>query len=301
MLQATLRASLCFVALTISVGRIAHAQRPLSELRRELETRTARHRGVIGLAIIDLRSGDTLSIRGAERFPTASIIKLPILVELFHQMRFGRLRWEDPLVMLDSDRVGGSGLLQHFKPPHQLTVGDAATLMISISDNTATNLLIDKVGIRAVNLRMDSLGLPNTELYAKVFLRARTSIDTAGSARYGLGVTTPVEFATILARLYRGQLVSDTASRRMVDLLKLQQVRDRIPRLLPPGTVVAHKTGEVDETRNDCGIVFAPEHEYVFCALTREIVDRRWSFDNETLVLVAELSRFVYNELTGRR
>ncbi len=301
MLQATLHAVVWLLALSSGVARAAHAQRPLGELRRELESRTARHRGVIGLAIIDLRSGDTLSIRGTERFPTASIIKLPILVEVFHQMRFGRLRWEDPLVMLDADRVGGAGLIQHFRPPHQLTVGDAATMMISISDNTATNLLIDKVGIRAVNVRMDSLGLPDTELYAKVFLRARTSIDTAGSARFGLGSTTPVEMATILARLFRGQLVSDTASRRMIDLLKLQQVRDRIPRLLPPGTTVAHKTGEVDDSRNDCGIVFAPEREYVFCALTRENVDRRWSFDNEALVLIAELSRFVYDGLTVKR
>jgi beta-lactamase class A len=301
MLQATLRAFVWLLALTFGLAHAAHAQRPLSQLRQELESRTARHRGVIGLAIVDLRSGDTLSIRGTERFPTASIIKLPILVEVFHQMRHGRLRWEDPLVMLDADRVGGAGLIQHFRPPHQLTIGDAATMMISISDNTATNLIIDKVGIRGVNLRMDSLGLPNTELYAKVFLRARTSIDTAGSARYGLGSTTPVEMATILARLYRGELVSDTASRRMIDLLKLQQVRDRIPRLLPPGTTVAHKTGEVDDSRNDCGIVFVPDHEYVFCALTRQNVDRRWSFDNEALVLIAELSRFVYDAFTAKR
>jgi beta-lactamase class A len=301
MLQATLRAFVWLLAFSLGIVHAASAQRPLNDLRRELEQRTARHRGVIGLAIIDLRSGDTLSIRGSERFPTASIIKLPILVEVFHQMRTGRLRWEDPLVMLDADRVGGAGLIQHFHPPHQLTVGDAATMMIAISDNTATNLLIDKVGIRSVNLRMDSLGLPNTELYAKVFLRARTSIDTAGSARYGLGSTTPMEMATILARLYRGQLVSDTASKRMIDLLKLQQVRDRIPRLLPPGTTVAHKTGEVDDSRNDCGLVLVPEHEYVFCALTRENVDRRWSFDNEALVLIAELSRFVYDALAAKQ
>jgi beta-lactamase class A len=108
------------------------AQRPLEPLRRELEARTARHHGVISLAVIDLRSGDTLTVRGHERFPTASVIKLPILVEVFHQMRNGRLHWADPLVMTDADRVPGAGCLQHFRPPHTLTLGDAATLMIAL-------------------------------------------------------------------------------------------------------------------------------------------------------------------------
>jgi beta-lactamase class A len=299
--RATLRVFVLSWSLLAAWAAGAQAQKPLESLRRELETRTARHRGVLGVAVIDLRSGDTISVRGHERFPTASVIKLPILVELFHQMQHGRLRWNDALIMLDSDRVPGAGIIQHFQPPHELTVGDAATLMISISDNTATNLLIDKVGIRAVNARMDTLGLPATELYAKVFLRARTSIDTAGSARWGLGVTTPLDMATIMARLYRGEMVSDSASRRMIELLKLQQVRDRIPRLLPPGTTVAHKTGEVDDSRNDCGIVYAPQREYVFCAFSRENQDRRWTLDNEAAVLIAELSRLVYDALTARK
>ncbi|MGH7466647.1 MAG: serine hydrolase [Longimicrobiales bacterium] len=298
MLLATLRTSLVLLLLAAQTSQ-AQAQRPLERLRRDLEARMARHRGVLGLAVIDLRSGDTLTIRGHERFPTASVIKLPILVELFHQMRHGRLRWEDRLVMLDADRVPGAGIIQHFQPPHELTVGDAATLMVSLSDNTATNLIIDKLGIRGVNARMDSLGLPATELYAKVFLRARTSVDTAGSARWGLGVTTPFEMATLLARLYRAELVSDTASKRMIELLKLQQTRDRIPRLLPPGTVVAHKTGEVAESRNDCGIVYAAQHEFVFCAFTRENVDQRWTLENEAALLIAQLARLVYDALAA--
>jgi hypothetical protein len=227
MLLATLRASIVLVLLVVQASS-AFAQRPLERLRRDLEARTMRHRGVIGLAIIDLRSGDTLMVRGSERFPTASATKLPILVELFHQMQHGRLRWQDRLVMLDADRVPGAGIIQHFQPPHELTVGDAANLMVALSNNTATNLLIDRVGIRAVNARMDSPGFPATELFAKVFLRALTSIDTAGSARWGLGVTTPFEMAALPARLHCGELVSDSAAPRMLGLLKLQHTRDRM-------------------------------------------------------------------------
>jgi beta-lactamase class A len=298
-MRMTARCAVGIGLLASFITNDASAQRPLSALRPQLEARVAKHKGVVGLSIIDLANGDTLSIRGHDPFPTASIIKLPILVELFHQMKSGRIRWEDPLMLIDADRVPGSGVLRFFSTPHQLTVGDAATLMTVLSDNTATNLIIDKVGIRSVNSFMDSLGLRNTKLFAKVFGSTRTTIDTAGSRRWGLGVTTPNDLARLLAAMHRGELVSDSASKRMIELLKLQFVRDRIPRLLPPGTAVAHKTGEVDASKNDCGIVYAREHPYVFCALTNENADRRWVADNEALVLVAELSRLVYDTLVG--
>lgn len=277
------------------------AAQQLEPLRARLQARVSQHKGVVGVAIIDLTSGDTLSIRGDERFPTASLIKLPILVELFHQIDAGRIKWNDPLTLIAADKVPGAGMLQHFSTPHQLTIGDAATLMISVSDNTATNLLIDKVGIRGVNARMDTLGFRDTDLFAKVFLRARTTIDSAGSARWGLGATTPREMASILAQLHRGKLVSDSSARRIIDLLKLQTVRDRIPRLLPAGTVVAHKTGEVDDSKNDCGVVYAPNRPYVVCLFTRENSDRRWVADNEALVTGAELSRMIYDAIVSRR
>lgn len=298
-MQRVARSAVRFGLLAGLITADASAQKPLSSLRAQLEARIAQHKGVVGLSIIDLTNGDTLSIRGHDPFPTASIIKLPILVELFHQMKSGRIRWEDPLLLIDADRVPGAGVLRFLSTPHALTVGDAATLMIALSDNTATNLIIDKIGIRAVNSRMDSLGLRTTKLYAKVFGSTRTSIDTAGSRRWGLGVTSANDLARLLAALHRGELVSDSASKRMVELLKLQFVRDRIPRLLPPGTAVAHKTGEVDATRNDCGIVYARDHPFVFCALTNENADRRWVADNQALVLVAELSRLVYDAVAA--
>ena len=284
-------------------------------LRGKLDARIAEHPGVVGLVVLDPGTGESLSIRGEERFPTASNIKVPILFELFHQVEQGRIRLDDPLVMLDVDRVGGSGIFQFFDAPLEVTVKDAATFMISQSDNTATNLLLDKLGIRAVNQRMDSLGYPETRLWAKVSRRATTSIDPDSSRAFGLGVTTPAESAQMFASLYRLEAVSPEASRQMIAMLREQAWGyNEIPRYLPAGVVVAHKTGSVSATRNDCGIVYARRaqgsgifdppaqggRDYVICVFTKENEDRGWQpVDNGAEVLIGELSRIVWNALEG--
>jgi beta-lactamase class A len=276
----------------------AAAQGPLGALRPALEHRIAGFRGTVGIAVIDLKSGDTLGIRATERFPTASLIKVPVLVELFHQIEHGKLHLDDPLTMLAADQEPGSGVLRFFQAPHTLTVRDAATLMIIVSDNTASNLLIDKLGVRHVNARMDSLGLTRTRLYRKLFM-PEESIEPDSSARYGVGVTTPMEMAKLFAMLYRGEAVSAEASAHMVAMLKEQFSVDRIPRELPPQAVVAHKTGEVDDVRNDCGIIYAPVRDFVFCAFTKDDVDQSWRVDNDAYRLIADLARTVYDGLNG--
>ncbi len=273
----------------------------LARLRPQLEERIARHKGVVGVAITDLASGETLSIRGAEAFPSASVIKLPILIELFHQNERGPLRLSDPVTMVAADQRGGSGVLQFLSTPHELTLRDAATLMIILSDNSATNLVIDKVGIRSVNTRMDSLGLKTTRLHAKVSLARTTSIDTAATRTWGLGVTTPAEIADLLGRLYRRELVSDTASKQMLAMLRDNFDDDRIARYLPAGTSLANKTGSLNEVRHDCGIVFAKQKDYVLCVLTKENQDQSWRIDNEATVLIADLARLTHAFLTGSK
>lgn len=142
------------VALSVLFApALANAQ--LARLKPQLEARIARHAGVAGVTVIDLASGEKLSIRGEELFPSASVIKLPILVELFHQLRRGHLKWSDPITMLAADQRPGSGVLQFLSTPHQLTVGDAATLMIILSDNSATNLVIDKIDTEARGMIAD--------------------------------------------------------------------------------------------------------------------------------------------------
>jgi beta-lactamase class A len=270
----------------------AAAQQPLSELAPRLEARAAAHAGVVGLALIDLATGESFALRGDEPFPTASVIKVPILVEVFHRVEEGALRLDDPLVMLEADKQPGAGILQHMSAPHQLTVADAAFLMTALSDNTATNLIIDKVGIRAVGVRMEALGLAGTRLHSKLFDRA-SSIDLEASARWGVGVTTPMEMARLFAMLYRGEAVSPEASERMLEMLRRQFYDHSIPRHLT-GVTVAHKTGSISASRSDCGIVYAGGRDFVICAFTKENEDRSWRIDNEAQVLIAELARMAY-------
>lgn len=273
-----------------------HAQR-LDAIRGELERRIAQHHGTVGMAVIDLRSDETLAIAGDEPFPSASLIKVPLLVEVMAQVERGRLRLEDPIVLLEIDKQPGSGILQLLDAPHHLTVREAAVLMIAVSDNTATNLLIDEVGIRPVNERMDSLGLPRTTLHSKTFLRS-TSIAMDSSAVWGLGVTTPLEMTRLLAMIQRGQVVSPEVSRIMLEMLEAQFYGSGLPRYLPSGSV-AHKTGDLNAARHDCGIVDTEPALYAICVMTKENRDESWAIDNEAHVLIAELARTVHGALAG--
>lgn len=284
-----------FVSLVLPVP--AHAQ--LARLKPALEQRIARHKGTVGLAIIDLASGEKLSIRGDEPVSTASVIKLPILVELFHQVENSPLDLSDPVTMVAADQRPGSGVLQFLSTPHQLTIRDAATLMIILSDNSATNLIIDKIGIRNVNARMDSLGLKGTRLHAKVFLGTSTTIDTAATRKWGFGVTTPNEMAELLAKLHRGQVVSDSASKAMIGMLRNNFDYAEIPRHLPAGVAVAHKTGALNAARHDCGIVYSKQRDYVLCVFTSENTDQSWRLDNEGRVTIADLARVTHEFMTA--
>ena len=307
-------ALLAAVAACVLTPRAALAQQGAwSALKSRLEQRIAQHHGTVGLVLLDPVTGDSLSIRGDQPFPTASNIKIAILIQLFHEVDAGTIHLNDPLVMLDADRIGGSGVFQFFDAPFRVTVKDAATFMIAESDNTATNLIIDKLGIRAVNARMDSLGYHHTRLWAKVSRSLTTSINPDSSKVWGLGETTPMEMARIFAAIYKGEMVSPDAARQMIGMLRKQfWGYNEIPRYLPAGAVVAHKTGSVDASRNDCGIVFAPRPEgkdifdppapggrdYVLCVFTTNNEDQSWKpVDNAAEVLIGELSRIVWQAL----
>ncbi len=247
-----------------------------AELKAKFEQRlhdmSSRVDGVVGYAVIDLTSGERIEHLGGETFPTASTIKIAIVYELFRQVEEAKIRLADTITLDRSKAVGGTGVLVHMGTP-TLSILDYATLMVTLSDNTATNVLIDRLGMDNVTARMQSLGLSHTKL-------RRHMMDTAAARRGDENVSTPDEIVRLL------EIVSKDA-----DALQLLE-KPKASRLrlgLPPGVVTADKPGELEGVRVDAGIVFAKNRPYILCVMTTYLKD-----ETEGERAITEMSRAAY-------
>jgi beta-lactamase class A len=192
--------------------------------------------------------------------------------------------------VLRIDKVPGSGQLQFLHDNAVITVKDAAWLMTTISDNTATNLLLDRIIIRRVWDKMEKLGLMHTKVHSKSFLR-NSSVAMDSSVKYGLGVTTPNEMATLFALMAEGRAVSPRADSAMLDMLAHNEDFQKVNRFVS-GLSVPHKTGDTDQVRTDCGL-FPLQSRVVYCVLTKENQDRRYAIDNEAHVMMAYMGKAI--------
>jgi beta-lactamase class A len=268
----------------------AFARADTARLRRTLDSIADRHRGVVGYAVRNLDTGERLARRADETFPTASLIKVPVLVTVYDLVAQGQLSLADPLTVLKIDQVDGSGVLQFVHSGLGLTVGDAAWLMATISDNTATNLLLDRVLIRRVWQKMEALGLPHTKVHSKVGYRI-SSVAMDSSVKYGLGVTTPGEMAQLFELLARGRAVSPSADSAMLAVLERNQDETMLARFR--GELrLAHKTGAVDRARTDCGLFYL-QSRVVACVLTKENADTSYAVDAEPHLTIARMGEAV--------
>ena len=219
--------------------------------------------GVLGVAVVDLTTGRRWSLRGDERFPQASTIKIAVLAELLRQDEAGDgAHLLDRYVVNSADLVSGSDILLGLTPGvTTLTNQDLATCMVAVSDNSATNVLIDRVGMHRVNALLDRLGLPQTRLKRKML-----DLEAAKSGREN--VSTPAEMASLLAALWRadGTVLQREATARYFDLLATHK-DSQIPSGLPADLKIANKPGSLEGVRNDAGIVFLPRHPYVIVVM----------------------------------
>lgn len=261
-----------------------------ARVHHEIDAIADAHHGVVGYAIHNLDTGERLARRGDETFPTASLIKVPVMVTVYDLVARGQLSLDDPLTLLTIDKVGGSGVLHLLHNGLVLTVRDATALMIATSDNTATNLLLDRILIRRVWDKMEALGLPHTKVHHKVSTWA-SSVAPDSTKKYGLGVTTPNEMARLFELLARGQAVDARSDSLMLALLDENQDGDQMQRTVA-GVRAPHKTGSVDASRTECAIFFL-QSRVVVCALTKENVDQRWLLDNEGQVTLGRIGEVV--------
>lgn len=272
-----------------SIARIM-TRADTAALHRTLDSIAAAHRGVIGYTVRNLETGESLSLRGDSTFATASLIKVPILVALYDQIEQKRISLDDRIIVTKTDKVPGSGVLQFLHDGLEITVGDAAWLMITLSDNTATNLLLDKVPMRRVWQKMEALGLPHSKVHSKSFLRI-TTVSMDSSVKYGLGVTTPNEMAKLYELLALGKAVSPTADSAMLAIMRRTQ-DDQLLQRFAGGVPAAHKTGANSDQRTECTLWWLPGR-VVACVLTNQNVDQRWVSDNEAELTMARMGEAI--------
>jgi beta-lactamase class A len=267
-----------------------------ASLRRVLDSIADAHQGVVGYAVIDIETGARLQRRGDETFPTASLIKVPILVTVFDLVAKGQISLDDPLTVLKIDQVPGSGVVQYLHNGTILTVKDAAWLMTTISDNTATNLLLDRIIIRRVWTKMDSLGLRQTRVHSKSFLRS-SSVAMDSSVKYGLGVTTPNEMAKLFELMARGKAVDPVSDSTMLDILRHND-DDTLLQRFAGGARAAHKTGATDAVRTECSLFYL-RNRVVACVMTKENKDQRWVLDTEPQLTIANMGKAIVAAFGG--
>ncbi|HEY7981747.1 MAG TPA: serine hydrolase [Candidatus Eremiobacteraceae bacterium] len=264
-------AATMFVVLTLSgVQRAAPATLPadatdptLAALAPKLERLASRTPGIVALSIADLSGGHALAINGDANLPAASTIKVPVMVEVFRQIAQGRMTQTTRVALTDGDRDCGYGSLCDAPWGTRYTVATLLQLMITRSDNTAANMLIRAVGRQNVNATMAGFGLVQTRL--------GDSIRSDGDIRELR--TSTNEMMDLLIMIARHEIVTDQACEAMVAILVGQRHNTLLPKDLPKGLAIAHKTGTLHDTLNDVGIVYLNGAPYVFCAFTTHLAD----------------------------
>ncbi len=267
----------------------------VGDLKDELTPVIAAHGGKVAVQIRHLDSGEEFAWRATEVQPTASLIKLPIMVTAYRMADRNALDLKKMLTLTDADKVPGSGVLtDHFTAGMSISLRDTIRLMIRYSDNTATNMVVDRIGLPSTAAEMKALSFIETRLNSKVY-RGDTSIDPDRSKLYGLGCTTARETVDLLEGLHKGTIASPESCKAMIDHLLACDDKTTMPRDLPAGTKIAHKTGAVSASRCDAGIIYGPKGPFAICILTTDNTDRSWTDNNAAQQLMGRIARIAFD------
>lgn len=242
-------------------------------------------KGNVAVFVKDLKTGREIKINADMQFPSASIIKIAIMSELFNKINEGVYTLDDEIEIKEEMLTGGDGILKELNYGHRFTLKEICTLMIIVSDNMATNILIDLLGMDNINFNAKKLGMKKTSLQRKM-------MDSLAVKQGRNNFTSAEDFAMILELIYKGENVNETYSSMMLNILKKQQVRGRLDLYLPEEVLIAHKTGDLDFLEHDGGIVFLPDREYIICVLTNEVKSNK-----DGREIIGEISKMVYDEM----
>lgn len=295
--------------MTVCLLAVALAAGPSDGLAKAIEPIAAAHKGQVAVAVKHLGTGESFARNADTPMQTASLIKLAIMAATYKQADDGKVDLTRLVPLTRADKVQGSGILtDHFSDGATLCVRDLVRLMIRFSDNTATNMVLDVTGIRTVNEYTAARMLPETRINAKVFKGSTTSVDPARTKKYSLGSTTANESVRLLELIHKNEAASQESCQAMLAHLRACDDKEKLPSLLPAGTVVAHKTGSTNQVRTDAGIIYVPDpadpkkprQPVAVCVLTNENEDQRWVPDNAGQVTIAKVGRAVYDHFAGK-
>jgi beta-lactamase class A len=298
-------------------GQAAGSAGPPGSLQAQVDAIVAAHHGHVAFYAEQLNTGKVLARQPDKEVQTASVIKLAILYDALAEVSDGKARWDEKITLKPGEAVSGSGVLTFFDAPVTLTLKDVLTLMVIMSDNTATNLAIDRFGVDAVNARIAAQGLEHTHLYKKV-MKPATGPMPADQPKFGLGKTTPHDMATLMSWIGECKLhpkqgpeaatnvvfqepsSADKAACEVgLKMLRNQFYRDTVPRYLETvdssenGTAIASKTGSLNAVRNDVAIVEGKTGPIVLAIFTYDNQDHSWTVDNEGELTVAKLAKAI--------
>jgi beta-lactamase class A len=297
--------------LALAAGSLPAQQPVASNEDQQLDTQllaiAQSHHGRVALYAHNLKTGQTASLDPEEPVKTASVIKMGILLDAAEQIRAGQASLSDKLTLTHENQVPGSGVLGQLTAPLTITLGDTLHLMVVLSDNTATNLAIDRLGLEHINATLRAAGFKQTVLYKKVYMPPQGPMPD-DQPKFGLGKTTAREMASIMERLAECRLALDGSAPKPSDgplcgallhSLRQQQDRDSLPRYLEAldtsehGSAIANKTGALDAVRNDIALIATQNGPVVLAAFTWDNTDQRWTGDNEAEQTLAKLAQAV--------
>jgi len=260
------------------------------KLQKALEKFEKKFRGTAGIYVYNLNTNEEAAINADTIFPTASIVKVPILVGLFDKIEKGELQYHQAMIYRDSLKSGGSGLMQFFKDSTKTDLSTLAALMISYSDNTTAlwNQALAGGGI-TINPLMEKYGMRYTRV------NSRTVGREEDWKKFGWGQTTPREMAKLLVKIRKGEIISQAASARMYRLMTNIYYDEYALSQIPPYVQCASKQGMVNDSRSELVMVNAPHGDYVFYIATKNITDQSWDDHNEAWQLARQVSAYLWN------
>jgi len=287
---------LLFAAIIIFTSEACCGQHPDKKLEKELTTMIKGYGGDIGIYIKNLKTGKTVAINADTIFPTASIVKITILIGLMDKINRGELFYDSAFVYKDSLLYAGEDILGSFKNDEKILLKKIIMLMLTTSDNTASLWLQSLAGKGTrINEILDSIGLRDTRI------NSRTPGREANRSKYGWGQTTPSEMGKLFEMIYDNQVFSPAACERMMRCLgrNYWDENEAISQI-PPGIEVFSKNGCVDASRSEVLLVNAPHNPYVFCIFTKNNKDTSWARTNEAWTLARKISKVLWNHFEPR-